>query len=402
MKLKINPMKDIWNIAQKEFKDTIRDKRTLLAMIVVPLLLFPVIFTVVSSVQSESMEKAMIRELKVAVASAQIPVDLQTHLESGTNLRLIPFGQDTSYKKHVRNDSLDAAIAVPEDFQSRIDNMQTGRIILYYQSTDEGVGKRLSNLLDQYRAKLRKERLAKLDISEEDIQPVMLDMVDIATLQDKVGKYAGGLIPYVFIIFCFIGAMYPAIDLFTGEKERGTIETILTTPVRRIHILSGKMIVVVATGIISALLAIVGLFGGLNFADTLPAQITEVTGDILQPQFILLLLTMLIPLTVFFAGILIPISIYAKSFKEAQSIITPINILVILPGVVGMMPGIELDFQTAVIPIINIALATKDIVAGTIDYGLLAVVYGSLILFAMLSVAFSVRYFDRETNILRT
>jgi sodium transport system permease protein len=196
--------------------------------------------------------------------------------------------------------------------------------------------------------------------------------------------------------------MYPAIDLFTGEKERGTIETILTTPVRRIHILSGKMIVVVATGIISALLAIVGLFGGLNFADTLPAQITEVTGDILQPQFILLLLTMLIPLTVFFAGILIPISIYAKSFKEAQSIITPINILVILPGVVGMMPGIELDFQTAVIPIINIALATKDIVAGTIDYGLLAVVYGSLILFAMLSVAFSVRYFDRETNILRT
>ena len=395
-------MRDILHIARKEFKDTIREKRTLIAMIVVPLLLFPVIFTLVSSVQSESMEKAMSRELKVAVAGSQIPVDLQDHLESGPNLRLIPFGKDTSYKKHVRSDSLDAAIAVPADFQSQVDDMQTSRIILYFQSTDEGVGQRLSNLLDQYRAKLRRERLAKLNISEEDIQPVMLDMVDIATLQEKVGKYAGGLIPYVFIIFCFIGAMYPAIDLFTGEKERGTIETILTTPVRRIHILSGKMIVVVATGIISALLAIVGLFGGLNFADTLPAQITEVTGDILQTQFILLLLSMLIPLTVFFAGILIPISIYSKSFKEAQSIITPINILVILPGVVGMMPGIELDLQTAAIPVINIALATKDIVAGTIDYGLLGVVYASLILFAVLGVAFSVRYFGRETNILRT
>jgi len=394
-------MKDMLHIARKEFKDTVRDKRTLMAMIVVPLLLFPVIFTVVSGLQSESMEKAMSRELKVAVAGVEVPEDLQAHLETGENLRLIPFGQDTSYRNFVRSDSLDAAIAVSEDFQSRVDNMQTGHITLYFQSTEEGVEQRLANLLDQYRAKHRRQRLAKLDISEEVIQPVMLDMVDMATMQEKIGKYVGGFIPYIFIIFCFIGAMYPAIDLFTGEKERGTIETILTTPVKRIHILTGKMSVVVATGIISALLAIVGLFGGLNFADTLPAQITEITGDILQPQFILLLLSMLIPLTIFFAGILIPISIYAKSFKEAQSIITPINILVILPGIVGLLPGVELTLQTALIPVVNIALATKDIVAGTIDYGLLAAVYGSLILFALLAVAFSVRYFGKETNILR-
>jgi sodium transport system permease protein len=395
-------MKDILHIARKEFRDTIRDKRTLMAMIVVPLLLFPVIFTVVSSLQSESMEKAMSRELKVALAGSEIPAPLQSQLEKGENLRLIPFGQDTSYRQHVRNDSLDAAIIVPADFRSRVDNMQTGRIELYYQSTKEGVEQRLTSLLEQYEAQLRKERLAKLNISGEAIKPVRIARIDLATMQEKIGKYIGGFIPYIFIIFCFIGAMYPAIDLFTGEKERGTIETILTTPVRRIHILTGKMTVVVATGIISALLAIVGLFGGLNFADTLPAQITEIIGDILQPQFILLLLSMLIPLTIFFAGILVPISIYAKSFKEAQSIITPINILVILPGVIGLMPGIELDIQTALIPIINIALATKDIVAGTIDYGLLGVVYASLILFAVLSVAFSVRYFGRETNILRT
>jgi sodium transport system permease protein len=394
-------MKDILHIARKEFKDTLRDKRTLMAMIVVPLLLFPVIFSVVGNIQSDSMEKAMNRELKVAIAGNQVPEDLQAHLENGTNLHLIPFGRDTSYRRYVRSDSLDAAIAVSEDFRLRINNMQTGYITLYFQSTEEGVEQRLANLVDQYRAKLRKERLAELNISEEVIQPVMLDMVDVATMQEKIGKYAGGFIPYIFIIFCFMGAMYPAIDLFTGEKERGTIETILTSPVRRIHILTGKMSVVVVTGILSALLAIVGLFVGLNFADTLPAQITEVTGDILQPQFILLLLTMLIPLTIFFAGILVPISIYAKSFKEAQSIITPINILVILPGIVGILPGVELTLQTALIPVVNIALATKDIVAGTIDYGLLTAVYGSLILFAVVSVAFSVRYFGKETNILR-
>jgi sodium transport system permease protein len=110
---------------------------------------------------------------------------------------------------------------------------------------------------------------------------------------------------------------------------------------------------------------------------------------------------MLIPLTIFFAGVLIPISIYAKSFKEAQSIITPINILVIVPAIVGMLPGVELSIQTAAIPIVNIALATKEIIAGTIDYGLLTVVYGSLIIIALAGALFSARYFSQENNILR-
>ncbi|MCF8335146.1 MAG: ABC transporter permease [Bacteroidales bacterium] len=395
-------MKEIWNIAKKEFKETLRDKRTLLVMIVVPLLLFPVIFTIVSDIQRNSAEEAMQKELRVGVINKSQSGEILSHLRVKDNMRIISMEENAPYRQYIRADSLDATLVFPGDFISKIDGMGTAQIRMYYQSTNEGVEERISLLVEKYSERVRNNRLADLGISKEVIEPVQLEKVDIATLQEKIGKYAGGLIPYVFIIFCFIGAMYPAIDLFTGEKERGTIETILTTPVRRIHILTGKMFVVVATGIISALLAIAGLFVGLNFAEALPAQIMEVAGDILQIKFIMLLLTMLIPLTIFFAGILIPISIYAKSFKEAQSIITPINILVILPGVVGMMPGIELDIQTAFIPVINIALATKDIVAGTIDYGLLGAVYASLILFAVLSVAFSVRYFGGETNILRT
>jgi sodium transport system permease protein len=279
--------------------------------------------------------------------------------------------------------------------------MKTGSVEFYYESTNEGVENRIVSVFDAYENKIIDERLTKVNIDKALINPVNIAHKDVATVQEKIGKYAGGLIPYVFIIFCFIGAMYPAIDLFTGEKERMTIETILTTPAKRIQILTGKMVVVVLTGIMSALLAIVGLFLGLNFAETLPTQLLDVAGDILQVNFIVLLLTMLIPLTIFFGGILIPISIYAKSFKEAQSIITPINIVVIVPAIVGMLPGVELSLQTAAIPVVNIALATKEIIAGTIDYGLLSIVYASLILIAVASVAFSVRYFSKENNILR-
>ncbi len=89
---------------------------------------------------------------------------------------------------------------------------------------------------------------------------------------------------------------------------------------------------------------------------------------ILNFQFILLLFSLLLPLTVFFAGIMIPVAVYAKSFKEAQSIITPINLIVVLPAMVGFFPGIELTAMTACIPVVNIVLATKELIAGTLDY----------------------------------
>jgi len=394
-------MKNIFNIARKEFIDTLRDKRTLLVMIVVPLLLFPVIFSFVSSIQQSSMEKAQQRQLKIGYLATQQGNMFLNYLTEQENVELIPLKTIEDNTSLIKQDSLDAVIDFSEGFFNQVDNMQTGTVEFFYESTEEGVERRISGVFKSFKNNLVSQRLERINVDAKVINPVELAHHDVATTQEKIGKYAGGLIPYVFILFCFIGAMYPAIDLFTGEKERMTIETILASPVKRIEILSGKMVVVVATGIFSALLAIVGLFAGLNFADALPSEIIEVTGDILQVKFIVLLLTMLIPLTIFFAGILIPISIYAKSFKEAQSIITPINILVIVPAIVGMLPGVELSVQTAAIPIVNIALATKEIIAGTIDYGLLTVVYSSLIVIALAGVFFSVRYFAQENNILR-
>ncbi len=394
-------MKTIFDIARKEFIDTLRDKRTLLVMIVVPLLLFPVIFSFVSNIQQNSMEEARERQLTIGYSARQHDNEFLTFLAEQENVKLIPLQSTEGKTSLIKQDSLDAILGFSEAFYNQIDNMQTGTVEFFYESTEEGVEERITGVFTSFEDNLVSQRLKKINVDARVINPVEVAHRDVATTQEKIGKYAGGIIPYVFILFCFIGAMYPAIDLFTGEKERMTIETILTSPVKRIQILSGKMVVVVATGIFSALLAIVGLFIGLNFADALPNEIIEVTGDILQVEFIILLLTMLIPLTIFFAGILIPISIYAKSFKEAQSIITPINILVIVPAIIGMLPGVELSVGTAAIPIVNIALATKEIIAGTINYGLLTMVYGSLIVIALAGVFFSVRYFAQENNILR-
>jgi sodium transport system permease protein len=113
-----------------------------------------------------------------------------------------------------------------------------------------------------------------------------------------------------------------------------------------------------------------------------------------------MLFLLLFPLTVFFAGVMIPIAVYAKSFKEAQSIITPLNIIMVLPALVGLLPGIELNIVTACIPVINVVLATKELVAGTLDTGLLLLSFGIMVALAMIAVFVSYRHFEKETNII--
>ena len=89
-----------------------------------------------------------------------------------------------------------------------------------------------------------------------------------------------------------------------------------------------------------------------------------------------------------------------ESFKEAQSIITPLNIVMVLPAMVGFFPGIELNITTAMIPVVNIVLATKELIAGTLDLGLLAISFGVMFVLAIGAVFISYKQFDKETNIL--
>ena len=205
----------------------------------------------------------------------------------------------------------------------------------------------------------------------------------------------------MFILYCFMGAMYPALDLGAGEKERGTIETLLTSPAGRIEILLGKFGVISLFGFISALFGILGLLVGLQVMTDIPTEIIETAKSIIQMKTIFLILLLIVPVSILFSAVLLSISFYAKSFKEAQSLVTPINILIILPAMVGMIPGIELNWKTALIPIINISLISKDILAGTVSTDLFFEVFVSMIFLAAIGLVFTRWWFNREEVIFR-
>ena len=159
--------------------------------------------------------------------------------------------------------------------------------------------------------------------------------------------------------------------------------------------------VVVLSGLLAASAALLGLFLSIEVFDLVENQeLLNIIHEVLSGEFVIMLYGLLFPLTIFFAGVMIPIAVYAKSFKEAQSIITPLNIVMVLPAMVGFFPGIELDPVTAAIPVINIVLATKELIAGTLDFQLLLISFSVMVTLAVIAVFVSYKQFDKESNVV--
>lgn len=383
--------------------DMLRDRRTVITMIVMPILLMPAIISLTSYIASDRIKKAQAKDIKIAINTNDNGDDFVKRFKRQKDVQIIEGIDKADFEQLIKDDSLDLAIEINSDFDAQIQNGKTAGIKIFYNSTDEGLFmKRMESTIDSYKKTIVKSRLDSLGGDMTLIKPIETVEQDVYTQTESFGKMVGGFLPYIFVLFCLMGAMYPAIDLFTGEKERGTMETILSVPASRLQILLGKMLVVVLSGVISGVLTILGLYLALQLNPDVPGWVITMANELLSPQSLGLIILMLIPLTTFFAGVLIPASIYAKSFKEAQSLIQPLMFFVIVPLVIAMMPGFELDTFTALMPIVNVALATKEIVAGTIDYGLLSLVFISLFVFAGVGIAVCVKWFGAEGNILRT
>ena len=395
----------IFNIFKKELKETLRDKRTLIMMLVIPILIFPLILNVVIGVSSSFEESAENKTLKIGILGdpddyfAQKLNEIPNALGPKT---LIPYhGDSIKMRADLKEEKLDLIFIYDSKFSEKLDKMEPTKLVCSFDKTNIGYDQRAQKYVQFIEAGEKLKRYETLNIDEQQITPFEIAYENSASNQKMIGELVGGFLPYIFIAFGFMGCMYPAIDLFTGEKERGTIETLLTTPVSRWQFLVGKMLVIILSGLMASFFALLGLFLSINFMDIIPdPEIMKVVNQILSIGFVLKLFFLLLPLTVFFAGIMIPIAVYTKTFKEAQSIIAPLNILVLLPAMAGLFPGIELNIKTAMIPILNIVLTTKGLIGGHIDYSLLALSFLVMLILAVIAVMISFKQFGKESNIL--
>ncbi|MCH7573766.1 MAG: ABC transporter permease [Candidatus Marinimicrobia bacterium] len=397
-------MRRIWIIFRKEALDTLRDRRTLMIMVGMPLLLIPLLLLAVTRIQSAQFEKAERQQQRIAFFGIEYAPELYARFEADERLLLINGIEEDSLVNMITSEELAGAVLVAPDFLIRIAGDQQAQVQIIFQGSDAfGTAKdRLIDLIEAYDREIVNERVKRLKLDPNLFDAIKIEQTDLATMQEKIAEAVGGFLPYMFIIFGFMGAMYPGIDLGAGEKERGTLETLLSTPAARLEIVIGKLLVVMAAGVATALLALLGIFLAMHSFPEMPAHILDVITDMLGLRMVFFLFTLILPLTAFFAAVILSLSIYARSFKEAQSIITPLNIAIIFPAMIGLLPGIELNATTALVPILNVALATKDLLAGSINPFYLAEVYVSLLVLAGVSIWGCVIWFNREATLFRS
>ena len=389
----------------KELTDMIRDRRTMFMMVVMPLVVIPLLAITAIKLTQSQIEKAKDKELRVAVIGETAAPELFKRLSKEENFFLVTMTNADSARAMTAEQTLDGVVIIPQDFSEFVEGDKQATIRLIFKSSESlnAARRRIEAIIDQYDREIVNERIGRLQLDETLFDAIAIEREDVASTEEKFAENAGGFLPYIFIIFGFMGSIYPALDLGAGEKERGTLETILSSPASRFDIVMGKFLVVVLFSIATAFLAMLGvLIMVYQFLPTIETNITQTVMDMLGPSMIFIIMSMVLPVSAFFAAVALAISIFARSFKEAQSMMAPLNIIIILPAMIGMLPGFKLSAVTAAIPILNLSLATKAILGGSADPILIAEVYLSLFFLAGVSIYGCVKWFNREETLFRS
>ena len=405
----------------KELKDSLRDRRTLISMIVVPALVMPLLMVGVGTVMSKVMKKAKAEIPSIMVLGGEDSPGVVAALKAEKTPAGEPrfrFVTTGDYRQLISEKRLRAAVEIPPGFEAGLQAGEARTVTIYYYEGEirSGLGyNALNEFFRSYREKTIEARLAERGLPAGLVKPFEVKRQNVAPPEKVGGNLFGGFIPYIIIILCFTGAMYPAMDLTAGEKERGTMETLLCSPVSRVNIVLGKFLMVLTASVATMLMLLVSmgltaLAGGALFSGDKvalaqqSAQAQAQAGGMLptiDPLGLVGVFGMVAPVAVFFSALLLAVSLFAKSYKEAQSYVSPLIIVVIMPAVLGMLPGIELSAKTALIPILNLSLVCKEMLSGVWNWGYIGLIFGSSCAYAVVALAFCVRMFNREDVMFR-
>jgi len=390
-------------VYRKELRDMLRDKRTIRSMVILPMVAFPLMFLLIGYFGARSTQELKSEVSAVMIHGGEDSPKVVAALGKFPGIKVVPYQDDA--KEEVSNKTIRAIIEIPPGLDEAINSGRTDKISIGYFQNDErsefAIAK-LQAFFDQYKAQIAKAALVARGLSPNLIEPFTVNSQNVAP-PSKVGAATfGALIPYMIIIFCFTGAMYPAMDLTAGEKERGTMETILSSPVSRTDLVFGKFLMVVTASIVTAVLSLLSLGVSFNyFKNGLMAMSDSPVQMTINPSSVVAVVVLVLPLAVLFAAGLLAIALLAKSYREAQTYVSPLVFIVVAPAIIGTLPGVELNMKTAFVPILNTCMVSKEIISGTYHWGYMAAVFGMTCVYAGIGLAAAVHMFNREDVLFR-
>jgi sodium transport system permease protein len=400
--------RNIGIVYRKELTEALRDRRTLITMVIVPLLLFPLLSVGLGAVITAMVGKAKEEKPKVMVLGGEDSPAVLDGLRKLATIQIVPLTRD--WKEKIVAKEVPVVVEIPSDFEKNLATQaeQTVTIDEYEGDLKSEVAKdKIDKYFTDYRESVVKDRLTTRNLPVNLMKPFAIKAQNVAPPEKSGGAlFFGGFIAYIVVFLCLNGGMHPAMDLTAGEKERGTMETILSSPISRAHLVLGKFFLVLTTALVTAGLSVISMsisFAIANALHTRPIQEGEGSASFhIGFGAALSVFIMAIPLAVLFASVLLTISTFAKSYKEAQSYIMPLMFIVIIPAIAAIIPGVELTPKLALVPILNVSLLCKELVIGTYHWNFIAIIFVSTCVYAAVALFLAIKMFQRESVLFRS
>lgn len=393
----------------KEIKHLFRDTKTIVQTVVVPTFITPLligaIFWYVGSIATEETKKTY--EISVYSSADSLLID---NLNDSDRLAITKEGSLEAVIEAVTFDKSEIGLAFDDSFVDDLTSNNSAQLTIYSKDIDTFSQAKsiVSNIVDDYEESIRNNRLELLNLDENYVNPITINEEDLTTEEESAGSIFGALLALFFVMYVISGSMYPAIDLGAGEKERGTMETLISTNISSVDIIIGKMLSVTSSAILTATFSMLGfaipiLIIFLFYADSVNEYLFGLLSAIVNPVALIGVFVLIIPLSVFMGAFLLAISVYAKTPKEAGLLLGNVLIVFIIPCYIPLInPGLELDFVGALIPCYNLALITNNLIAGTVDWFLYSVALLSTIVYCIVAIYITYIMFDDENVIFRS
>ncbi|HDP36367.1 MAG TPA: ABC transporter permease [Candidatus Atribacteria bacterium] len=386
----------------KELVGTIRDKRTIIAMIIIPLIFYPILFTGIGYFNKLGSMKSEEAASKIVIHGAEFAPQLVKHLQDSEKVEILITEEDSPNK--LQNGDVQAVLVIPSDFKYKIEQEKPGKLILKYDTTEAKsriAQKRINQIIKEYNSKIILQRLSRLNLKEEFLTPLVLQEENIATAEKMTGSFLAVLLPYLIIILIFAGAMHTAVDITAGEKERGTIATLLVSQISRLEIVLGKCFAVMLISFTSMVLGLLGLTLAFLLGASIAGGIEGVNFGI-SINTIFLLFLILFPLVGLASAVLVMVGIFARNIREASSYITPIYMLTVFLGVISVSQGMELTGKMFLVPVLNSSFVFKELLMGKIYWSHIITTFSANMVVAGIALFGATRLFNKEEVLFRS
>ncbi len=390
----------IYAIFRKESKEALRDRRTLLAMIIIPIIILPVMMFLPVFLANPQRNP-----VKVAVIQEDHTSDSFVEAMRIDELRVAVLDGSSNITKLVQDGDFEVGVILPKNFSAIFESNHataTVTVIADEASARGSIAVRVVDaIITGYSSRIVQQRLQQAGLPGESLSPIKTKVVSVAT--SGIGSFLlAFLLPLFLGIYSVSGGIYFIMDTTAGEKERKTLEALLTMPATRAEILLGKFMVATIIALASTAFALIGLAVGASLLiGSVAGPATETVSFSLSLSNLALigLASLLLAMTA--ASLEMLIAIFARSFKEAQNLISPLTIIVILPALAMQYVPEQTLRSVSLVPFLNSMLIIRNAVLNRVVIGDLAIQLGSALVYMAISLAVATRIFQSEKAMLR-